>query len=308
MQESASVAVIGVTGFIGRELARRLGARGVPVTGVSRSAGAEQEGVSRWQTTRGLDLSGHRAVVNLAGRPVDCRWTEANRREIRDSREGMTRRLVEHLASLPESQRPPVLVNGSAIGVYGDCGDGMVDESSPPGEGFLAEVCVAWEAAAREAEALGVRVACLRTGIVLGRGGMAFDKLRRVFGLGLGGRLGNGRQWMPWIHLDDLVGAIVHLLEIPDVTGPVNGVAPHPERNAVFTRKLAETLHRPAWFTVPGPVLKLTLGGFGAAMLEGQRAVPLALLESGYEFRFPELEGALEDLCGPVGNVPESGQ
>jgi len=296
--ESAPVAISGVTGFIGRHLAVRLASEGIPVTGISRSAGTRLEGVKRWQTLETLDLSGHRAVVNLSGYRVDCRWTEKNRRAIEDSRAGLTRRLVEHLRGLDPATRPQVLLNGSGIGVYGDGGDTLLDEASPAGDDYLARVCVAWEAAAREAEPLGVRVVLLRTGVVLGAGGAAFDKLRMIFRLGLGGKLGSGRQWMPWIHLHDEVEAILHAVRSPVISGPLNLVAPHPERNAEFTRKFAAALLRPAFLPVPGFALKLALGEFAEAMLGGQRAVPAGLEHSGFHFRFPTLEEALAELVG----------
>ncbi|MFD0893343.1 TIGR01777 family oxidoreductase [Luteolibacter ambystomatis] len=296
--ESAPVAIFGATGFIGRHLAARLASEGIRVTGVSRSPDSRVDGVGRWQTFGSLDLSGHRAVVNLSGHRVDCRWTEKNRRAIEDSRTGLTRRLVEHLRGLDPAVRPQVLVNGSGIGVYGDGGDTFLDETSPQGADYLARVCVDWEAAARGAETLGVRVVLLRTGVVLGAGGAAFDKLRTIFRLGLGGKLGSGRQWMPWIHLHDEVEAILHALRSPVLSGPLNLVAPHPERNAEFTRKFAAALHRPAFLPVPGFALKLALGEFAEAMLGGQRAVPAGLDHSGFRFRFPTLEEALVDLLG----------
>lgn len=294
--ESAPVAIFGATGFIGRHLAARLASEGIPVTGVSRSEGSRVGGVARWQTFESLDLSGHRAVVNLSGHRVDCRWTGKNRQAIEESRAGLTHRLVEHLRGLDRVARPQVLLNGSGIGVYGDGGDTLLDEASPAGDDYLAQVCVEWEAAAREAEALGIRVVLLRTGVVLGEGGAAFDKLRTIFRLGLGGKLGSGRQWMPWIHLHDEVEAILHALRSPVISGPLNLVAPHPERNAEFTRKFAAALHRPAILPVPGIALKLALGEFAEAMLGGQRAVPAGLEHSRFRFQFPTLEEALADL------------
>ncbi|MGC4015650.1 MAG: TIGR01777 family oxidoreductase [Luteolibacter sp.] len=294
--ESAPVAIFGVTGFIGRHLAARLALEGIPVTGVSRSSVGPVPGVNRWQTTGTLDLTGCRAVVNLSGHRVDCRWTEANRREIEGSRAGLTRQLVGHLRSLPPEKRPPVLLNASGIGFYGDGSDTVLDETAPAGGDYLARVCVEWEAEAREAEALDMRVVLLRTGVVLGKGGAAFDKLRAIFRLGLGGRIGSGRQWMPWIHLQDEVEAMVHLLRSPELRGPFNLAAPQPERNVDFTRKFAAALHRPALLPVPGFALKLALGEFAGAVLGGQRAEPAALERSGFRFQFPSLEGALADL------------
>jgi len=189
-----------------------------------------------------------------------------------------------------------VLVNASAVGIYGDRGDELITESSPPGSGYLADLCNAWENAALEAETLGDRVVRVRIGIVLGRDGGAFKKLRPLFKAGIGGRLGSGRQWMPWIHLTDLRAALVHAVLSDSMAGPVNGTAPTPERNADFTRELASAVHRPAIFPVPGFALKLVLGGFGGALLAGQRAVPAALEDDDFSFKFPTLEAALADL------------
>lgn len=290
------VAILGVTGFIGRHLAARLAERGVPVTGVSRRQGAEAEGVARWQTLESLDLSGHRAVVNLSGERVDVRWTADKKKAIEDSRIGVTRRVVDHLAALYPAGRPQVLVNASGIGFYGDGGEALLDELAAAGDDYLAKVCVGWEREAAEAEGLGVRVVTLRTGVVLGKGGAAWDKLRHLFSLGIAGRLGSGKQWMPWIHVVDEVAAILHALDQPALSGPVNLCAPHPERNVDFTRKLAEALHRPAKLAVPGFALKLALGGFAGALLGGQRGVPAVLKRTGFTFRFPTLEMALQAL------------
>jgi len=294
--QTGPVAIIGATGFIGRTLAEKLSADGWSVTGVSRSAHCKVEGVERWQRLDRLDLSGYCAVVNLAGEPIDRRWTTERKRRFHESRVGVTRRLVEHLDELGHADRPELLINGSAVGFYGDRGDEILEDDADKGEGYLADLCEEWEAAALGAEELGMRVALLRTGVVLGKHGTAFEKLRRVFLTGLGGRLGAGRQWMPWIHLHDLVGAIVHILETPELYGPVNGCAPHAERNADFTRKLAAALHRPALLSVPAIALKLALGGFGSALLASAHAVPSALERTGYVFRFPRLEDALGDL------------
>jgi len=290
------VAIIGATGFIGRALAAELAAAGISVTGVSRSAHRPVAGIDRWQQLDRLDLSGHCAVINLAGEPIDRRWTAERKKRFYDSRVGVTQRLIAHLREIRHGDRPEVLVNGSGIGIYGDRGDEVLNESSGRGLGYLADLCFEWETAAMEAEALGMRVVLLRTGIVLGKGGAAFEKLRCAFLLGLGGRLGSGRQWMSWIHLRDLTGAVLHVLETPELFGPVNGCAPQPERNANFTRKLAAALHRPAVLPVPEIALKLALGGFGEALLASTHAIPAALERTGYRFQFPRLEEALRDL------------
>ena len=296
MQAQRRVAILGVTGFIGRGLPVLFEGREMACTGVSRGGGRDVFGVDCWQKPEALDLSGHHAVVNLAGEPIARRWTAANKRRFHESRVGVTRRVVDAIARLPAGARPEVLVNGSAVGIYGDRGDEELTESSAPGAGYLAELCREWENEALRAEALGVRVVCLRTGVVLGRDGEAFRKLLRVFRSGLGGRLGNGRQWMPWIHIDDLRAAIVRAVLSGNLAGPVNGCAPHPESNRDFTRKFAAAVRRPALLPVPGFALKLALGGFGGALLGSQLAIPAALLEDGFEFRFPTLESALGDL------------
>ncbi len=298
MSEKPRVAILGVTGFIGRGLPAIFTAEGFACTGVSRSGSGSVPGVDRWQTPDALNLAGYYAVINLAGEPIDRRWNAENKRRFHESRVGMTRRLVKAIGALPAEARPKVLVNTSAVGIYGDRGDDVLTESAAPGGGYLAELCAEWEAAAIEAEALGARVVRTRIGVVLGRGGPAFGKLLLVFKSGLGGRLGSGNQWMPWIHLDDLRAALVHAVVSDSLTGAANCTAPHPERNRDFTRKFAAAVHRPAVLPVPGFALKLALGGFGGALLAGQRALPAALEADGFRFRHPTLEAALGDLVG----------
>ena len=296
MADRRRVAIIGVTGFIGRGLPGLLAEQGFASTGVSRSGRGNVPGVDRWQTPDAMDFTGHHAVINLAGERIDRRWTESNRRRFHESRIGVSQRIVAAIGKLPENERPRVLVNASAVGIYGDRGDEILTESSAPGSGYLAELCHDWERAAVEAESLGLRVVRPRIGVVLGREGPAFAKLATVFKSGLGGRLGNGRQWMPWIHLDDLRAALVHAVVSESLRGPVNCTAPTPERNADFTRNFAKAVHRPAILPVPGFALKLALGGFGGALLEGQRAIPAALEADGFRFRYATLESALGEL------------
>jgi uncharacterized protein len=288
MQPSPRAVILGVTGFIGRGLPALLERQGMACTGVSRAGTGSVPGIDQWQTPATLDLSGCQAVINLAGEPIARRWTEANKRRFHESRVGVTQRVVECIRALPADARPRVLVNTSAVGIFGDRGDEELTESSAPGTGYLADLCREWAAAAMEAEALGVRV--------VGRDGEAFEKLVRIFQSGLGGRLGSGRQWMPWIHLDDLRAAIVHAVLSQSLSGPVIGCAPNAERNAEFTRKFAAALHRPAVLPVPGFALKIALGGFGGALLAGQHARPAALMADGFPFRFPTLDAALADL------------
>jgi uncharacterized protein (TIGR01777 family) len=288
--------VIGVSGFIGRGLAMDLCGKGFEVVGVSRVGRGEVAGVNRWQSVDSMDFSNCGTVVNLAGESIDRRWTEAARRKFHESRIGLTRRVVASLQALPASERPRVLVNASAVGIYGDRGEEVLDEHSLAGGGYLADLCREWEEAALEAEALGLRVVCLRIGVVMGRGGSSYEKLVRVLKTGLGGKLGNGRQWMPWIHVDDLRRAIVEAILNEQISGVVNGVAPKPERNADFTSKFAKRLGRWAIFPVPSVVLKLVLGGFGGVLLASQRVRPGVLESVGFEFRYPDFDKALDEL------------
>ena len=224
-------------------------------------------------------------------------WTQEKRDRIWKSRVDFTEALVAHLGTWKAENRPEVLVCASGAGFYGNSGDEPVDDSSPCGEGFLAEVCEGWEKAARGAEALGIRVVLLRTGMVLGSDGGAFPLLRKVFGFGLGGRLGSGMQGMAWIHIDDAVGLILKAIQTEEVQGPVNLCAPEAVTNAEFTRQLAAALKHPAFFHAPAFALKLLLRGMADEMLlGGQRVIPRVATEMGYVFRHPTLVGALAAL------------
>jgi uncharacterized protein (TIGR01777 family) len=292
------VGVVGVTGFVGQYVAAALIARGDEVVGFSRSGRGKVNGVTEWRKSGEWDLSGLDGIINLAGERVDQRWTSANRVKFEQSRIGVARSIVEALARIPLESRPRRWVNASAVGFYGNRGDAIVDESSAPGEGYLARLCIDWESATAGAETLGVRCVMVRIGMVLGRGGMAWDRLRRVFSLGGGARLGNGKQWMPWIHVDDLVAGIVFSLDHENLRGPVNGVAPAPERNVDFTKKLAHALRRPAPWVAPGFLLRMIFGEFGDFLLGGQRVKPRAWEEAGFSFRYPKLEQAFGELVG----------
>lgn len=296
MTARRKIAVAGVTGLIGSGLPEIFAARGWETTGLSRKRDGGNSRVACWQSYDALDFNGHAAVVNLAGKSVFQRWTEKRFREIRESRLGTTRAIVAAIRRAPPENRPRVLINGSAVGIYGDRGDEYLGEDSAAGEGRLARLCREWEEEARAAEELGVRVVLLRTGIVLGKSGGAFPLMGRVFRCGLGGKLADGRQWMPWIHLADERSIIVHALEHEGISGALNACAPAPERNAAFTRKLASALHRPA--VLPAPVwgLKLVLGGFGETLAHSQRAVPEKALETGFRFAFSDLAAAFGDL------------
>ncbi|WAC20321.1 TIGR01777 family oxidoreductase [Luteolibacter sp. SL250] len=298
MAEKRKAAVAGVTGLVGRGLPALLAEQGFSVTGISRGGAGNVPGVDRWQRPEAMDLSGHQAVINLAGEPVNQRWTEERKKRFRDSRVGYTEKLVAAIGRLPEGERPEVLVNASAVGYYGNRGDEFLTEAAGAGDGYLADLCRDWEDAAMAAEDLGVRTVMLRIGLVLGKEGGAYRQLRGIFRMGIGGRLGDGRQWMPWIHIDDLRRGIIHAVVSGTLRGPVNGTAPAPERNADFTRKFTAAMHRPAIFPVPAFALKLAFGEFAQALLDSGRAVPSALVADGFVFRFGTLEDALAGLDG----------
>ena len=288
------VAVTGSSGLIGTALAESLRADGHEVFPVVRSG--PKYGV-RWDIERGeIDsaaLEGVDAVVHLAGEGIaEKRWTDEQRRRILESRSKGTALLAGALAGLDAT--PAVLLSGSAIGWYGDRGDEVLNESSAPGDGFLTEVCQAWEAATAPAEDAGIRVAHLRTGLVLDRSGGALAKLVPMFRFGLGGRMGSGEQWWSWITLDDEVGAIRFLLD-HDVRGPVNLTAPEPATNATFAKALGNAMHRPSFVPVPAFGPKLLLGrDLATALLFGsQRVMPEVLGAAGYPFRHPRLDEAL---------------
>jgi uncharacterized protein len=293
---SKRVVIYGASGFVGNGLASMLSSEDWEVIGVSRKGTGKIDGVSSWTTPDKVDLTGCEAVINLSGESVAQRWTEKNKRAFHDSRIGVTNRIVEKISNLTPELRPKILINASAVGYYGGCGDEILNELAPLGKGYLAELCSEWENAALKAVPLGIRVLQFRIGVVLGRGGMAFEKLLTVFKLGIGGRLGNGKQWTPWIHVDDLRRSIVFALHHPELHGAVNGTAPHPETNCDLSKKFAKAVGRWVFFPVPGFILKLVFGGFGGALLQGQRAVPQQLLDAGFQFQFHTLEEALEDL------------
>jgi uncharacterized protein len=288
------IAVAGSSGFLGSRLVGKLRADGHEVVRLVRRPPRDPS-EARWDPAgRVLDptvLSTVDAAVNLAGVNVAGRWTGAYRRRIRDSRVDSTATLAHALAAA--EPRPGVLLNASAIGYYGDTGDRPVDEQSPPGEGFLADVCRAWEAATAPAEDAGVRVVHLRTGLPLDPGGGLLKPMLLPFRLGLGGPLGNGRQYWPWISMPDWLGAVRFLLDRADLAGPVNLTAPQPVTNAEFTRALGGVLHRPAVLPVPAPALRLALGGFASEALGSRRVLPAVLNRSGYAFQHRDVTAAL---------------
>jgi uncharacterized protein (TIGR01777 family) len=295
-----NIAITGGSGLIGRRLIQLLASRGHALRVLSRRGGANfppNVRLSVWDPEQGeppdYALRDADAVVHLAGENVAQRWTGDAKRRIRESRELGTRRLVCALARLP--RRPSALVCASAIGYYGSRGDEILTESSAPGAGFLPEVCMAWEREAVAAEALGIRVVRVRIGILLDAGGGALQRMLPPFRLGVGGRLGDGRQWMSWIHRDDLSELFRLAVEKP-IRGPLNAVAPNPLANAGFTRELARAVHRPAVFPAPEFALRLMFGEMSEVLLSSQRVAPNAAASAGFVFRFPHLGPALADL------------
>ncbi|MFD9909738.1 TIGR01777 family oxidoreductase [Streptomyces sp. NPDC059063] len=289
------VAVAGASGLIGSALARSLAADGQEVVRLVRRAPSARDEV-RWDPKEGYvdtaGLAGCTAVVNLAGAGVgDRRWSVAYKREMYDSRVLGTRTLAAAVAALDEP--PRVFLNASAIGYYGDTGDRAVDETAPCGEGFLPSMCVAWEAAADAARDAGVRTVCARSGLVVARHGGAWGRLFPLFKAGLGGRLGNGRQYWSFIALRDEVAALRHLLARDDLSGPFNLTAPRPVTNREVTAAMGRALHRPTVFTAPEPVLRFVLGEMAGDVLGSQRVLPARLLESGFSFAHPTVDEAV---------------
>jgi len=290
------VLITGGSGFIGQALTAALSARGDHVFILSRTPQALTPS-ARVQAIGALgELKGSvDAVVNLAGAPiVDQRWSDERKQVLRNSRIELTKALVEWMKQQPSP--PSVLVSGSAIGYYGSHADEVLDENAEPVAGFAHELCRDWEQSALEAEALGVRVCLIRTGVVLGPEGGALSKMLPPFRLGLGGPIGSGQQWMSWIHIDDEVGGILYLLDNPSLHGPFNLTAPEPVTNEVFSRTLGRVLHRPAFMRVPAVVMKLMLGEASELLVEGQRVLPENLHTAGYVFKYPRLEPALQQV------------
>ena len=291
--------VTGGTGFIGRHLCESLLADGWAVQVITRDTAAAAKvlpagvvPVANIKTAVPAD-----AVINLAGENLaDGRWTEARKREMLESRLRITRELTEALGEWENA--PQVLVSGSAVGYYGARGADVLDESEPPGDEFQSELCVAWEQAARRAEAASIRVCRIRTGIVLGADDGALAQMITPFKFGLGGHFGTGAQYMPWIHIRDEVRAIRFLIDQENASGAFNLTAPEPVTNREFTATLARVLHRPKFAWVPGPALKLMVGEMAHLLLTGQRAIPSALEKAGFNFEFRRLQPALQDLVG----------
>ncbi len=295
--------IAGGTGFIGSALCRTLAEQGHSLVLLTRSTSPgiappsttsvvwNSESTGEWE--RAID--GADGVINLAGEPIaGKRWTEAQKKKLRASRLDATRALVTAIGKIKE--KPKFLLNASAVGYYGPHGDEVVAEESGPGGDFLAGLCKNWEAEAKRAEDHGLRVVRLRTGIVLGKNGGALAKMIPPFKLFIGGPLGSGNQWMPWIHLEDEIGLIRFLIENQSAHGAVNATAPNPVTMREFCRTLGSVLHRPSWAPVPAFALRLLLGEMADVLLSGQRAVPAAAERLGYRFRHPTLPEALKNI------------
>ena len=298
------VAVTGGTGLIGPAVCRRLVGEGAEVVVLSRDpsralsklpAGVQ---AARWPDSADEEKALGRidAIVNLAGEPIGQRWTPAVKLRLRESRVKALDRLRGLVERSPS--RPAVLVSASAVGYYGSRGDETLTEESAPGTGFLPEVCLAWEEAARRFEGLGIRTARVRIGIVLAREGGALVRMLPLFRLGAGGPIGSGRQWMSWIHVDDLTDLLLFALHEDRAAGPLNGTAPGPVTNAVFAATLGSVLRRPAIVPAPGVALRVVLGEMATLVLDGQRVLPGRARELGFPFRYPSLEGALRQILG----------
>ncbi|GGT25328.1 TIGR01777 family oxidoreductase [Streptomyces purpureus] len=293
--QPSRIAVTGSSGLIGSALVRSLRADGHSVVRLVRRPARGGDEVE-WDPRRGhvdaAGLAGCDAVVHLAGAGVgERRWTEAYKREIRDSRVLGTRAIARAAASLADP--PKVLICGSALGYYGDTGSRAVDEDAPAGDGFLPSVCVEWEAAAAPAEAAGIRVAYARTGLVVAREGGAWGRLFPVFRAGVGGRMGSGEQYWSFIALHDEVAALRHILDTDSLSGPVNLTGPEPVTNREVTAAMGRVLRRPTLFTIPPFALRLALGDFAQDVLGSQRVLPGRLLESGFSFAFPRIDDAI---------------
>jgi hypothetical protein len=302
------VAVSGATGLIGSELVRALAGRGDHVIALTRSVERSREklpsGVecAEWPDPAGAPapetaFDGADAVVHLLGEPIAQRWNDEAKRKFRESRVLGTRNLIAGLSAVPEARRPKVLVSQSATGYYGPRDDARLDESASPGHDFLAEVTAAWEHEALQAPE-GIRVALPRTGVVLSPSGGALAKMLPPFRLGVGGPVAGGKQYVPWIHLGDVVSALIRCLDDPQLSGPVNLTAPTPVTNGELSHALGRVLHRPAVFPVPAFAVQLLYGEMSSVVTTGQRAIPSRLTDVGFTFAHPELEGALRDVLG----------
>lgn len=296
------ILLTGGTGLIGRQLCRHWLGQGYRLTvwsrqpeNVAKICGAQVRGIARLEDLGQEPVDG---IINLAGAPIAARpWTHKRKALLWSSRISLTETLLAWLES--REQKPRVLISGSAVGWYGDGGERELTEESPPViDDFASQLCIAWEETAQRAEALGVRVILIRTGLVLSAEGGFLSRLLLPFKLGLGGPIGNGRQWMPWIHIDDQFALIDFLLHRNEASGPYNACAPKPVRNREFAKALGSVLHRPTFMSMPAFALKVGLGELSLLLLGGQRATPVRLLQAGFTFKFTDLRAALDDLSG----------
>ncbi len=295
-----NVAVTGGTGFIGSVLCKRLLVDGYALTVLTRDRRRAQQQVKGQirliESLKELpDESAPDMIVNLAGLSLGSgRWTKELKQTFISSRVGVTRQLIDYIAHV---RSPPcLLISGSAVGYYGARGDEVLTEDSSPGQEYQADLCKAWETEALKAMNYGVRVCLLRSGVVLGKGGGALSSLLPQFKLGLGGHVGSGNQWMSWIHIDDLIDTVLHLMANKSLQGPFNTTTPNPEMNRDFASKLGAVLHRPAFMWAPGWAMRLLVGEMTHLYVTGQKVIPKRLLESGYKFRYPELSLALAEI------------
>ncbi|MDH5298840.1 MAG: TIGR01777 family oxidoreductase [Desulfobulbaceae bacterium] len=306
-----NVFITGGTGFLGRALTDRLLAEGHAVTILSRGQPQRQQYTptlsyvlgdpahpGHWQEA----LADHEVVINLAGASIFRRWSEESKKVLRESRIATTRNLVAGLAA--RKGQPTTLITGSAVGYYGFHRDEEIDENGAGGSDFLATLCRDWEAAAMEAEPLGVRVIPCRIGVIIGPDGGALSRMLTAFRFGLGSPLGKGSQWFSWIHLDDLVNAFLFLIRNQSLTGPVNCTAPQPVTNREMSRALARALNRPLMPAAPAFLVRLALGEFGSVLLEGQRVVPKKLQDHGFSFRYPAIAGAFRQVVRGAAPAP----
>ncbi len=295
--------ITGATGFIGQKVVRELLSAGNEVNYLGRRRSPfldSRAAFHRWESGELPPLDSVPtvdAIIHLAGEPIAQRWNDDVRRRIGESRIDATRKLVSAISVL--KHKPSVLVSASAVGYYGDRGDEILTEENSPGNDFLAQGCVDWEREALRARELGLRVVLIRIATVLGREGGALLKMLTPFRLGVGGKFGSGRQWQPWMHVDDLVRLLIFAAGNAHVTGPLNGSAPEPITNADFTKAMATAVHRPAIFPVPKFALKLTLGDVAEFVFKSQRVIPDLTQRSGFVFRYPEIGPALASLVGP---------
>jgi uncharacterized protein (TIGR01777 family) len=293
--------ITGGSGFIGSHLAPVLTGRGYEVTILTRNPEKTAQHfnhavhtIKQLETLSDTDFFD--VVINLAGQGItDKRWSQGTKKQLRDSRIITTQNLINYLQAA--QKKPELLISGSAIGYYGNQGEKLIDEQMSCDSSFSSKLCFDWEHEAQQAEALGIRTCYLRTGIVLGKKGGALSKMLPAFKLGLGGPMANGRQWMSWIHIDDLIGIILHIINNKDIKGAVNGTAPNPVTNKIFSSTLAGVLMRPAFLPMPAFMLNLMLGEMAQELLlSGQRVIPKKILDSGYDFQYAELENALREV------------